>query len=90
MANYGEDYNAAEADASNVSADDAVPDEEFFETRGLAGLTRFRKNSRVVVVDRVRELPGMHAGLHLAFVIATGKTDFDLLWPGVLDIYFEP
>jgi hypothetical protein len=32
----------------------------------------------------------MHAGLHLAFVIATGKTDFDLLWPGVLDIYFEP
>jgi hypothetical protein len=32
VANYGEDYIAAEADTSNVSADDAVPDEEFFET----------------------------------------------------------
>jgi hypothetical protein len=32
VANYGEDYNGTEADTSRVSADDAVPDEEFFET----------------------------------------------------------
>lgn len=31
VANYGSDHNETEADASRVSAEDAIPDEEFFE-----------------------------------------------------------
>jgi hypothetical protein len=31
VANYGEDYVATDTDPSRISADDAVPDEEFFE-----------------------------------------------------------